>query len=386
MENFNVMKPLTITTKRRYDIDWLRVIAIGLLLIYHIAVAFQPWGVFIGFIQSDESLEPLWAAMSMLNVWRIPLLFFVSGMGVCFAIRKRDWKQLLLERSRRILLPFLFGIVFIVPLHIYIWQIYYSQDLSYTVHPSHLWFLANIFIYVILLSPIFFYLKRNENGVIGRCLKKVFSHPLGLLIIVVPFMIEAIWIQPESFEQYAMTPHGFFIGLLAFFFGFCFVLSEDSFWQTVLKWRWLFLTLAVAFYTNRVIEYNLQAPLYMMAIESNMWTFAVFGFGYRYLNHPSKTLRYLSQGAYPIYIIHMFFLYLGCYLIFPLDLSTIVKFFLVIAFTGIGCSATYEWVIRRINVLRPLFGLKNLEKNPPVLEDTIRPVLCEEQNIKQIEV
>ena len=77
------------STTRRYDIDWLRVIAIGLLLIYHIAIIFQPWGIFIGFMQNNESLESLWIPMAMLNVWRIPLLFFVSGMGVCFAIKKR---------------------------------------------------------------------------------------------------------------------------------------------------------------------------------------------------------------------------------------------------------------------------------------------------------
>lgn len=82
-------------TNRRYDIDWLRVIAIGLLLIYHIAIGFQPWGVFIGFIQNDEALESIWIPMSMLNVWRIPLLFLslewafillfrgVVGKGFC---------------------------------------------------------------------------------------------------------------------------------------------------------------------------------------------------------------------------------------------------------------------------------------------------------------
>jgi len=61
---------------RRHDIDWLRVIAIGLLLIYHIAIIFQPWGLFIGFIQSEESVKTLWTPMTMLNVWRIPLLFY----------------------------------------------------------------------------------------------------------------------------------------------------------------------------------------------------------------------------------------------------------------------------------------------------------------------
>ena len=66
------------TTERRHDIDWLRVITIGLLLIYHVAIVFQPWGVLIGFIQSNKELSWLWVVMSMLNVWRIPLLFFVS--------------------------------------------------------------------------------------------------------------------------------------------------------------------------------------------------------------------------------------------------------------------------------------------------------------------
>ena len=78
------------TAERRYDIDWLRVIAIGLLLIYHIGIAFQPWGVFIGFIQNGQSLESIWPAMALLNIWRIPLLFFVSGMGVAFAIKRRS--------------------------------------------------------------------------------------------------------------------------------------------------------------------------------------------------------------------------------------------------------------------------------------------------------
>ena len=110
-------------TERRYDIDWLRVISIGLLLIYHIAIIFQPWAVFIGFMRSNELMEGLWYPMTLLNVWRIPLLFFVSGMGVFFAMQKRNPKQLLLERGKRILLPYLFGIVAVVPLHFFIFHL-----------------------------------------------------------------------------------------------------------------------------------------------------------------------------------------------------------------------------------------------------------------------
>ena len=346
------------TINRRYDIDWLRVIAIGLLLIYHIAIGFQPWGVFIGFIQSDQSLVSLWTAMAMLNVWRIPLLFFVSGMGVYFAIRRRNWKQLLAERSKRILLPFLFGIVVIVPLHIFIWQRHYLQDFSYIPNPGHLWFLGNIFAYVVILSPVFFYLKKNEDRRINQWLKKIFASPLGFLLIISAFIAETALVKPAVYEMYAMTWHGFYFGLLAFFFGFCLVFSGNAFWQMLLKYRWVLLSGALILYSIRVMEFSLKAPDYMMAIESNFWIYTVFGFAYKYLNHPSKTLSYLSQGVYPIYIIHMIFLYLGSLLIFPLDIPTLLKFILVVAFTGIGCLILYDLIIKRVSILRPLFGLK----------------------------
>ena len=141
-------------TERRHDIDWLRVIAIGLLLIYHIAIIFQPWAVFIGFIRSTKSMESLWYPMTLLNVWRIPLLFFVSGMGVYFAMQKRNVVQLLMDRGKRILLPYLFGIVAVVPLHFFIFQDFYGQQLNYFVHPSHLWFLGNLVIYILSLIHI----------------------------------------------------------------------------------------------------------------------------------------------------------------------------------------------------------------------------------------
>lgn len=346
------------TEVRRYDIDWLRVIAIGLLLIYHIAITFQPWGVFIGFIQSDRSLENMWAPMAMLNVWRIPLLFFVSGMGVAFAIRKRNLKQLLLERTRRIFLPFVFGIFAIVPLHILIWQKYYVQELEYSPQPGHLWFLANIFLYVLILAPLFFYLSRNDEGRISSFLKRVYRHPGGLLLIIALFVIEAVLIDPEIYELYAMTFHGFLMGLIAFFFGFTCVQTGEAFWKTVLKWRWALLSAALILYLVRLIVFDLRAPNYLMPIESNLWIFAVFGFAYRYLNQPGRALVYLSQGAYPIYILHMVFLYLGSYFIIPLNIPLWIKFILITTVTGIGCFAAYDLVIRRIPFIRPLFGLK----------------------------
>lgn len=343
---------------RRYDIDWLRVIAIGLLIVYHIAICFQPWGVFIGFIQSNQPIEALWPSMSMLNVWRIPLLFYVSGMGVYFAIHRRDWKGLLTERLKRIVIPLVFGMLAIVPLHVLIWQHYYSQELTYQPDPAHLWFLGNIFIYVLLLSPLFFYLKKHQDGQVQKRFSRVLGHPAGLLLLMTPFALEVELITPEVFELYAMTLHGFWLGLIAFAVGFCCVYAGTPFWEMIAQWKWVILALASTLFAIRWSLYELKSPDVLMSIESNLWILAVFGLGYRYLRRPGRILTYLSQSAYPVYILHMIFIYLGSYLIFSLDIADWLAFVLLVAFTFAGCFFVYEMLIKRMKWLRPLFGIK----------------------------
>ncbi|WP_439132470.1 acyltransferase family protein [Polaribacter sp.] len=346
------------TTERRYDIDWLRVIAIGLLLMYHIAIIFQPWAMFIGFIRSEEALEGLWKPMTMLNVWRIPLLFFVSSMGLYFAMKKRNWKQLFFERGKRILLPFVFGYFAITPLHMYIFQKHYNMPLSYFADSGHLWFLGNIFVYVLLLSPLFFFLQKNDDGKFKKMISKVMRYALGPLSISVFFMLEVGVIKPQLFEMYAQNWHGFFIGLLAFFFGYLFVYTGNAFWQTVSKWKWLYIGLAAILFLIRFTGFESISNMHLTAIESNAWVLGVFGIGYRYLNKPSALLSYLSAAVYPVYIIHMFVLYLGALLILPLDIHPMLQFIGITIFTCIVCFLMYEFVLKRMAILRPLFGLK----------------------------
>ena len=350
-------------TTRRHDIDWLRVIAIWFLLIYHIAIMFQPWAMFFGFIRSPELLESLWKPMTMLNVWRIPLLFYVSGMGVYFALRKRNWKQLVIERVQRILVPFIFGFIAITTLHIFLFQKYYNMPLEYFPHAGHLWFLGNIFAYVLILSPLFFYLKKNEEGAFAKRISSFMGNPLGPLSIILFFVLEVLLVKSAMFELYAQTWHGFFLGLLAFFFGFLFVYTGKAFWETVLKWRWFYISLAAILYTLRITVLATPPLGYLTAIESNLWIFGLFGMGYKYLNQPGIALTYLSQAAYPVYIIHMFVLYAGALIIFPLEIPAMLKFVLVVVFTMSVCYLIYEFIIRRLGIMRPLFGLRLKPRN-----------------------
>ncbi|GAB3231858.1 acyltransferase family protein [Algoriphagus aestuariicola] len=344
---------------RRYDIDWLRVIAIGLLLIYHVAIGVQPWGRMIGFITSDEPWSALWIPMSLLNVWRIPLLFFVSGMGMYFAMQTRTWAQLIEERSQRILLPFVFGMFVIVPIHLWLWRHFYGMTQQYIWSPGHLWFLGNIFCYVLVLSPFFFYLKKNDSGKVVAWIKKAMSQPWGLLVVLAAFVAEVLVINPVPFELYAMNMHGFVLGLLAFFYGFCFVLAGEGFWTMIQRGRWLFFILAAALYVLRIIQFGSLIPGYLLATESIAWILTVFAFGSKYLNKPGRTLAYLSEAAYPVYILHMIFLYLGSVWVFPLAIPVQLQFLLVLLITLAGCFGTFE-LVRRVGFLRPLFGLKQM--------------------------
>ena len=322
---------------------------------------FQPWGFYIDFIQSVETSDAIWIPMALLNVWRIPLLFFVSGMGVCFALRRRDWKQLLLDRAKRILLPLIFGSFFIVPIHVYIFQKYYEQEIIYSPSVGHLWFLLNICIYITQIIG-FAFLDKNYDYKFFNALRVLLKRPYFIYLFIIPFILEAELINPEYFSLYVGTGHGFLIGMLAFFFGFLFIAIGDTFWNAVEKTKTTSLIIAFTLYLIRLFYFELSAPNFLTSIESMNWIFAVFGFGYKYLNKPSKILGYLSQAAYPLYIIHMIFLYLAASIFLPLNLPLGLNLILIILFTFTGCFVTYDLIIKRIGFLRPLFGLKRKHK------------------------
>ena len=305
------------SVNRRYDIDWLRVFALCLLIIYHVSIVFQPWAYFIHFVQSAKPVESIWLLMGLVNIWRIPLLFIISGMGIAFAMRRRDWKELLKDRTKRILLPLIFGSLFIVPAHGYFYQLFMGLDHVYFPNPGHLWFLSNIFIYVLFLSPAFFYIKRNPDNILLKLFKRALNYPLVLYLITIPFIFEAeLVVTPEQgFTGYAYTAHGFWLGLLAFFSGFLFISVGDAFSEAVGKIKGIALAIAISLYLIRLILFQFGGPLYLIVIESWSWLFAIFGFGASYLNQPSKKLTYLSKAVYPVYILHMIFLFASSELI-----------------------------------------------------------------------
>ena len=200
---------------RRHDVDWLRTVAIGFLILFHILLTFQAWVDPSTYPQNSDLLEEFAPFVSFLAVWRIPLLFLISGMGVRFAMERRDWKALIKDRTIRILVPYLTGMLVLGPLLGVILPPL-GWDVPYAIDFGHLWFLLNIFLYVLWLVGLMVYLKDIPNSLFFRLLKGVMQRPFGILLFAVPLMVEAWATNPEYFGIYIDNVHGWVMGLICF--------------------------------------------------------------------------------------------------------------------------------------------------------------------------
>ncbi|NNM05309.1 MAG: acyltransferase family protein [Gemmatimonadetes bacterium] len=336
----------------------MRTAAIGFLILFHILLTFQAWVDPNTYPQNRDLLEEFVPFVSMLAVWRIPLLFMISGMGVRFAMERRDWKALLKDRTVRILIPYLFGMLIFGPILAVVLP-WIGWDAPYTPGFGHLWFLLNIFLYVLWLLGLMLYLKDHPENPFFRFLKAIIRRPFGLLLFAIPLMVEAWATNPEHFGIYIDNVHGWVVGLLCFFMGFLFMSVQEVFWPAVEKIRWVALVLALSLYGVRLFVFDLVNEVHWLtALESLSWMLSIIGFGSRYLNQPSGALAYFSKAVYPVYIVHLPVQKAICYFLLPLSLPAYGKLSLLLIGTYGISLVLYEFFLRRLKWIRPLFGMK----------------------------
>lgn len=348
---------------RVYQVDALRVIAIGLLVFYHVLISYQPFAAFVAFIPYQPSLERVWFLGEILNVWRIPILYIISGMGVRFAMERRSPRELVEDRATRILIPLFFGSVFVAPLHLLCFQLYHHATPFFFPAAGHLWFLKYLMLYFVFLAPVLVHIQRHPDGRFLRACRRL-ATPLGLLVIPpIPLMLEVWVIQPESVSAWALIDyHRFWYGFLCFFMGFVFASLRDSFWQAAGKACHVALPVAVVLYLARigVLPGPVGAPLsanVLAALESMYWMLALLGYGAIFLPRPSRRFAYLNKAVFPVYIVHLPIQQILACVLFPLGLPPALMLVLHLVLTLALSLALYEFVIRRIRWLHPVLGL-----------------------------
>ena len=103
---------MTQTIDRRPDLDWIRVGAFFLLILYHVGMFYVPWDFHVKTVRPVDWLEPV---MQLTNPWRLTLLFLVSGAATRFMADKMSAGGLARTRTLRLLLPLVFAMFVIVP-------------------------------------------------------------------------------------------------------------------------------------------------------------------------------------------------------------------------------------------------------------------------------
>jgi glucan biosynthesis protein C len=83
---------------------------------------------------------------------------------------------------------------------------------------------------------------------------------------------------------------------------------------------------------------------------------AACGFARCHLNRDGPARRYLTDAVFPVYIVHQTLIITMAHAFKPLQLSPGLEVVLMMILTATGSFALYE-VVRRVPLMRPLFGL-----------------------------
>ena len=375
---------------RRHDIDALRALAFGLLILYHLSMLYVlDWGWHVKSVYQGEWLQ--WP-MLFLNRWRMDLIFLISGIAAAFLLKPDQAGRFSLQPTWRLLLPLVFGMVVIVPIQPYaqgvsnglvqpgFWRFYI--DYLTRAHPwpaqafdgwaqgmtwNHLWYLAYLWIYTLALAL----LAKPLASKAGRRLGTMFTGLRGaklMLLPAFPFLVYTLTLQP-LFPDNGDFVHDWYrnaVYFTIFLYGYL-IARDDGFWAEALRLRRKSLATALLLfvpYIAMVAWLPDDAPIWQLDIlwtlrNLYIWTMllAILGWAHALLNKPFRWLPWANESVYPWYILHQSLIVGLAYWLIPKHLGPVLEPIVVLAGTVVGCFAISE-VIKRVNWLRPLFGLK----------------------------
>lgn len=317
--------------------------------------------------------------MQFLSLWRLPVLFVVSGMGTRFALSYRTGGQYLKERFIRLLIPLLAGILVIVPPQVYVerladgefsgsfWAFY--PHFFGPVYPKgnlswhHLWFLPYLLFMSIIATPLFLILRR-ENNVFSQWLRqRLAQSPCYVYLFTLPLMgveatLEPLFPVTRAFigDWYALVFY-----LVFFVSGFVLTTLGRPGWKAMDKLKGVALLAGlVSFQLYWWLWKTMDSHVLIAVLKIVMiWSIilAIFGYSAKFLNKASRLLTYRNEAVYPFYIIHYTLVLLIGFWLMNNPMPLFLKFMIMLVGTFGGSWMFFE-VIKRVWFLRLLFGLK----------------------------
>ena len=371
---------------RRYDNDWLTVLAMLTIFFFHCARFFnyEDWHV-----KNNQLDEGLTFFVAVVGQWVMPLFFLLSGLSTYYSLCSRTNGSYLRNRIQRLLIPFVFGtFVLLIPVQVWIERVSHVQfaDSFLEFYPHyfegfyafggnfawmglHLWYLEMLFIFSLLTLPLFLFLKQERLQALIAGTATFFEKKGAIFLFAIPIFIVELLVNlyPEGVGIRAFAGWSPVTYLIVFVTGFW--LAVDLRYREAMA-RIRFISLGLGLLSTgsmflfpvdlapygEVVDY--MVSLLVRAFNSWFWLVAILGFGSTYLNFTNDLLKYAREAVLPFYVIHQTVIVVIGFYIANWDTSVMVKYLTLSTFSFVVIIASYELLIKPINVLRFLFGMK----------------------------
>jgi glucan biosynthesis protein C len=368
------------TTTRLYYIDWLRVLAMLSIFLFHSDrfFNFDDWHVKNSVTNMASSIH-----VEIFDQWMMPLFFILSGAAVYYSLKSRKAGEFVKERTLRILVPvIILGWFIIAPPQVYLerlthgeftgtfFQFYphyfsgiYGQGGNFAIVPMHMWYLVFLFVFSIILLPAFLPRRNTGNSLVAR-LARPFEKPWALLLLFIPLTVMPLLADVAGLSTTRQMGSWDILSYLLFFIYGYLIFSDTRIQHTIKKYSPFALVGAVIF-TLAILALEWTSALYWWALRAICawcWIIAILGFGSRFLNLNNRFLKYASEAVLPFYILHQTIILIIGFYVVQWDMRAAPKYFIIVALSFVGIMALYELLIRRVNVLRFLFGMKLQKK------------------------
>ncbi|WP_052134192.1 acyltransferase family protein [Sphingomonas sp. 37zxx] len=367
--------------QRHYGLDWLRIAAFALLILYHIGMVFAPWH---WVIDTQRSYPALIAPMAALTPWRLALLFAVSGYASRMLLLRSDSARAFVRsRNWRLLLPLAFGMVMLVPIEMWVQIVDHGYPGSYwhfwtrdywrvgsfwgELFPSweHLWFVVYLWAYTMVAVAMGALGRVPGPRLVGWLLHggRLLWVPIAVMGIV---RLALLFTVPEQQGLFTDWPgHATFFP--SFLFGFT-LAAQPALWAGVDRLWKPALAIAVAAgavvvatelrYQGEAVPPHLVMMADRFARVAMGWAMilALFHLADRYWNRDHRWRKRLGEAVFPFYLIHHTAIVLIAWETLGWGLSPWAEFALLLGGTVAACVGFYL-VGRRVRWLRPIIGL-----------------------------
>jgi glucan biosynthesis protein C len=378
-------------SQRRYDLDWLRVLAILAIFVFHCTRPFDTddWGIKNA---TTYLFVTVWKEYAI--TWGMPLILLISGASAFFALGKVSPGKYIKGILARLFLPLVVGMFTHVAFQVYLENLHkgkfsgsfldfyphyfegmYGFGGNFAWMGLHLWYLELLFLLSLLFLPLFWWLKHSGLG--GRLLKglgDLLAKPGAVLLFALPLMLLTNTLDPQTWGNRDLGGWSFLIYPFFFIPGFV-IISSQPLQARLRGMRWIsigsgaVLSALYLFFEFQPGFVSAYAQIEMwknmiLSLSAWCWLAAIFGFGMQHLDHNTPFLKYANEAVLPFYILHQTVIISLGYFVVQWAIPDGLKFGFILVASFLVSIGLYEFLVRRYNPLRFLFGMKLLAFRP----------------------